>query len=55
MPGLMTVRRPRAVRTVDLPGRPRRSVVTVTRRALAGSPAITACRDTLAATVPTTI
>ena len=52
LPGLMVLRRPPSVRMVDLSGSPRRSVFTVTRTAIAGSPAVVACRDALAAVVP---
>lgn len=55
LPGLMGVRRPPEVRLVDLPGTPRREVFTATRTALADTPAITACRTSLASLVPSTV
>lgn len=52
LPDLMSVRRRPAVRMVELPGSPRRSVFTTTRRSVAASPPIVAVRETLAAIVP---
>ncbi|UDY23509.1 LysR family transcriptional regulator [Nocardioides sp. Kera G14] len=52
LPDLMSVRRPPAVRWVDLPGDPRREVFTSTRAAIAGAPPIVACRQALAEIVP---
>jgi len=52
LPGLMSVRRPPEVRFLDLPGDPRREVFTATRSTLAETPAIVACRASLAAIVP---
>ncbi len=51
LPDLMRVRRPPAVRFVDVDER-RRSVFTATRTAISGTPAIRACREALAAVVP---
>lgn len=55
LPDLMVLRRPPAARLVELPGDPRRTAYTVTRRTLAASPAARACREALAATVPAAI
>ncbi|HEY0890201.1 MAG TPA: LysR substrate-binding domain-containing protein [Nocardioides sp.] len=52
LPDLMGVRRPPAARMVELPGTPRRVAFTATRRSIAGTPAIRACREALAAVVP---
>lgn len=52
LPGLMTVRRQPDVRMVDLPGTPRRVAFTATRRSIAETPAILACRQALTAVVP---
>jgi len=49
LPGLMSVRQRSRVRVVDLPGRPRRTVFTATRAAIASTPRILACREALAA------
>lgn len=51
LPDLMRVRRPPALRVVDVDDR-RRSVFTATRTAISGTPAIRACREALAAVVP---
>ncbi|WP_278259956.1 LysR substrate-binding domain-containing protein [Nocardioides convexus] len=51
LPDLMRVRRPPALRVVDVDDR-RRSVFTATRAAISGTPAIRACREALAAVVP---
>lgn len=51
LPGLMTVRRRPDARMVDLPGSPRRTVFTATRRSIAATPPIVACRAALAAAV----
>ena len=55
LPELMLLRRHAQVRLIDLPGRPRRSVFTATRTSLAATTAIRACRETLAAIVPTVL
>lgn len=52
VPGLMVLRRRHDVRLIDLPGDARRSVFTVTRRAIAETPAVRAVRETLSAVVP---
>lgn len=52
LPDLMSVRRRPVVRIVSLPGAPRRAVFTATRRSLAGSPAIVACRRALTTVIP---
>ena len=51
LPDLMRVRRRPDVRVVDVDPR-RRSVFTATRSAIAGTPAIVACREALASVVP---
>ncbi|WP_225868982.1 MULTISPECIES: LysR family transcriptional regulator [unclassified Nocardioides] len=51
LPDLMRVRRRPDVRVVDVDPR-RRSVFTATRSAIAGTPAIRACREALASVVP---
>jgi DNA-binding transcriptional LysR family regulator len=52
LPGLMSVRQPLRVRVIDLPGKPRRTVFTATRTAIASTPRILACRQALSAAVP---
>ena len=52
VPELMMSRRRHAVRTVELPGTPLRTVSTVTRRAIADAPAIQAVRRGLDVVVP---
>ena len=49
---LMRVRHRTAVRLIDLPGSPRRTVFTATRTAIADSPGIIACRAALGRVVP---
>jgi len=51
LPDLMVLRRPPAARLLRLPGDPRRTAYTVTRRTLTASPAVQACREALMATV----
>lgn len=51
LPGLMLTAHPRDVRLVPLPGAPHRRLMTVTRRSLAATPPITACRAILAEVV----
>jgi hypothetical protein len=48
----MRVRHRTAVRLIDLPGSPRRTVFTATRTAIADSPGIIACRAALGRVVP---
>jgi DNA-binding transcriptional LysR family regulator len=52
LPGLMSVRQRPRVRMVDLPGKPRRTVFTATRTAIAPTLRVMACRQALAAAVP---
>ncbi|MFT4264510.1 MAG: LysR family transcriptional regulator [Nocardioides sp.] len=52
LPSLMTARRSPDARLVALAGAPRRTVHTVTRRAVADTPAIAACHAALRAIVP---
>ena len=49
---LMRVRHRTAVRLIELPGEPRRTVFTATRTAIADSPGIIACRAALSRVVP---
>lgn len=52
VPGLMGVGGRPGVRLVDLAGAPRRTVFTATRHSIARTPAVVACRRTLADVVP---
>jgi DNA-binding transcriptional LysR family regulator len=52
LPDLILVPRLPDMRMIELPGAPRRSVFTATRTSIAQTPAIQACRQTLASVVP---